>query len=131
MHYVYLTNTEVTDQCQVDPYSVFSEVYASQFIEAPDEVTFGWKQVDGEWIAPPATPAPDYKALNKQQAESLLQASDWVEYNSVRDTSRTPHLTNGNDWDDYRVSLRAIAVNPSEAKITEWPTKPEEFWSIT
>jgi len=41
MKYVYLTNNVVTDQAQVDPYNVFNAAYASQFIEAPDEVAFG------------------------------------------------------------------------------------------
>jgi hypothetical protein len=56
MHYVYLTNTIVTDQAQVDPFSIFSAPYAAQFIEAPDEVTFGWSLVGGEWVAPPIVP---------------------------------------------------------------------------
>lgn len=65
---------------------------------------------------------------NKQQAESLLQASDWVEYASVRDVNRTPHLTNGDAWDDYRVALRGIAVNPP-ITVDVWPVKPDEEWS--
>jgi hypothetical protein len=56
MHYVYLTNTIVTDQAQVDPFSIFSAPYAEQFIEAPDEVTCNWKLEDGNWVAPPIIP---------------------------------------------------------------------------
>lgn len=58
MHYVYLTNTIVTDQAQVDPFSIFSAPYAEQFIEAPDEVTHGWTLKGKKWIAPPAPPVP-------------------------------------------------------------------------
>jgi len=58
MHYVYLTNTIVTDQAQVDPFSIFSAPYAAQFIEAPDEVTCNWKLEGKKWIAPPTPPAP-------------------------------------------------------------------------
>lgn len=129
MHYVYLTNSVVTDQAQVDPFTIFSEGYASQFIEAPDEVTFGWSQVDGQWVAPPAPPAPDYKLLNKQQAELLLQETDWTESPSARNTEKTPHLVNGDAFDDYRVALRAIAVNPPETQVTDWPVEPDEQWS--
>lgn len=128
MHYVYLTNSVVTDQAQVDPFAIFNESYASQFIEAPDEVTFGWSQVDGQWVAPPAPPEPDYKFLNKQKAESLLQVTDWTENTSVRNVTRTPHLVNGDEFDDYRVALRAIAVNPP-VTVAEWPVKPDEQWS--
>lgn len=129
MHYVYLTDSVVTDQAQVDPYTIFQPEYASQFIEAPDEVTFGWKKENGQWVAPPAPPAPDYKQLNKAQAESLLQASDWTEYKSVRDVTKTPHLLNGDAFDNYRVALRGIAVNPPETEVTDWPVKPDEEWS--
>lgn len=129
MHYVYLTDSVVTDQSQVDPYQVFNEGYAAQFIEAPDEVTFGWKQEGGEWIAPSAPPTPDYKVLNKQKAELLLQQTDWTENTSVRNTAKMPHLVNSDEFDDYRVALRSIAVNPP-VTVTEWPTKPEEIWSV-
>lgn len=65
---------------------------------------------------------------NKQQAESLLQATDWTENASVRNTEKTPHLVNGEAFDDYRVALRAIAVNPP-VTVAEWPVKPDEQWS--
>ena len=126
MHYVYLTNKFVTDQAQIDPYKVFNSDYASGFIEAPDDVTFGWSQVNEQWVAPPAT---DYKLINKAQAESLLQQTDWTENPSARNTEKTPHLVNGDAFDDYRVALRAIAVNPPETEITDWPIKPDAVWS--
>jgi hypothetical protein len=65
---------------------------------------------------------------NKQQAESLLQQTDWTENNSVRNTAKTPHLVNGDAFDDYRVALRGIAINPPIV-VNQWPTKPEEQWS--
>lgn len=128
MHYVYLTNSVVTDQAQVDPYTIFNPGYASGFIEAPDEVTFGWSLVAGQWVAP-VIPTPDYKSENKAQAESLLQETDWTEGKSVRDVTRTPHLVNCDEFDDYRVALRVIAVNPPDTEIIDWPIKPDEQWS--
>ena len=68
------------------------------------------------------------KQQNKQQAESLLQQSDWTENNSVRNTAKTPHLINGDAFDDYRVALRVIAVNPP-ITVDVWPVKPDEEWS--
>lgn len=67
------------------------------------------------------------KDFNQQEAKKLLLESDWVEYPSTSDTTRNPHLTNLNEWLDYRVALRAIAVNPSET--VEFPVKPTEQWS--
>jgi hypothetical protein len=69
-----------------------------------------------------------YKDGNKQQAEGLLQETDWVEIPSVSDTANTPHLVNYADFITYRLALRAIAVN-TPVTVTEWPTKPEENWS--
>jgi hypothetical protein len=127
MKYVYLTDNLVTDQCQIDPYNVFSEGYASEFIEAPDEVTFGWLLENGEWF-PPAGPTPEQiQAQNKSQSMSLLQATDWVELPSVSDPTSTPYLTNANEFLSYRSALRAIAVNPpSEPAV--FPSKPDEVW---
>lgn len=127
MKYVYLTNNVVTDQSQVDPSNIFAPSYASQFIEAPDNVTFQWKLQNGEWIAPPAPPPPDYAEINKAQAMSLLQVTDWVELPSVSDPTSTPHLTNVNDFLAYRTAIRTIAVNPP-TEPAEFPVKPEEIW---
>lgn len=65
---------------------------------------------------------------NKRQAESLLQQTDWTESPSARNIAKAPHLVNGDEFDDYRVALRAIAINPT-VMVTEWPEKPEEVWT--
>jgi len=88
----------------------------------------GWGYSDGIFT-PPAGPSPDQiKAQNKIHAESLLQATDWTENPSARNTEKTPHLVNCDEFDDYRVALRAIAVNPP-VTVTEWPVKPDKVWS--
>jgi len=127
MHYVYLTDNVVTDQSQIDPYKIFNTVYASKFIQAPDNVTFEWKLEDERWIAPPPPVGPTTVEVNKSQAMSLLQATDWVELPSVSDPTSTPYLTNANEFLAYRSALRAIAVNPpSEPAV--FPSKPDEVW---
>jgi hypothetical protein len=67
------------------------------------------------------------KSQNKNQAQTLLQQTDWVEIPSVSDSSNTPHLTNKSEFDTYRLTLRVIAVNPTVT--VEWPEKPTEQWS--
>jgi hypothetical protein len=67
------------------------------------------------------------KSQNKNQAQTLLQQTDWVEVPSVSNLSNTPHLTNKSEFDTYRLSLRIIAVNPTVT--VEWPEKPTEQWS--
>lgn len=68
------------------------------------------------------------RQANKQQAEQLLQATDWVEVPSVSNTANTPHLINYQEFITYRLAVRAIAVNPPTEPAT-FPTKPEENWS--
>jgi len=128
MHYVYLTNTIVTDQAQVDPFSIFSASYAEQFIEAPDEVTCNWKLEDGNWFAP-VVPVPTPEQIQsqiKQQASTLLLETDWVELPSVSDTNNIPYLLNKAEFINYRVALRVIVVNPINAV---FPVKPTSEWA--
>lgn len=68
------------------------------------------------------------KIANGEYAKSLLTQSDWVEYPSTSDTTRTPHLVNLNEWIDYRVALRAIVVNPPSI-VEVWPVMPLKQWS--
>jgi len=69
------------------------------------------------------------KAKVKAQAEDMLKASDWTQYPDVTNTLNVPHLINGDEWVTYRALVRAIVLNPP-VTVTEWPTKPEEQWSV-
>ena len=57
MKYVFIKNGVVADVARVDPFGIFQEIYAAQFIEAPDEVEGGWLY-DGETFAEPPPPEP-------------------------------------------------------------------------
>jgi hypothetical protein len=129
MHYVYLTDNVVTDQAQIDPFTIFTPTYAEGFIEAADEVTFGWTYHDGQFSPPPGPTPEQIAAQNKQQASALLQATDWVNEPDVIDPTRFPHLTNRDEFLDYRSDLRLIAVNPPTTPVTDWPTKPATVWA--
>jgi hypothetical protein len=126
MKYVHLENNEVTDVARVDPFSIFYPAYASTFIEAPDEVDFFWRYENGEWIAPPP---PDYAAINKSQAEQLLQATDWTATLDIGNSEYSnPYLVNQTEFLSYRSQVRQIAVSPpSEPAV--FPDKPKEVWS--
>lgn len=66
--------------------------------------------------------------LNKQQAVSRLQKTDWVNEPDVYDPANTPHLLNRQDFLTYRAWVRNIAVNPIEGNL-DWPTEPKAIWS--
>ena len=128
MHYVYLTNTFVTDQAQVNPFTIFSAPYAEQFIEAPDEVTFGWSFVNGEWIAPAGPTPEEIQAQNKQQAISLLQQTDWTATIDISNPQYSiPYLSNQDEFLAYRSTVRAIAVNPPIIPAI-FPDIPKAIW---
>ena len=118
MHYVYLTDNVVTDQAQVDPSTIFYPEYASQFIEAPDEVTFGWTLEKGVWVKPNTDK--DVTQQNQLKAMQLLQATDWTQVADVP-------LLNKQEFTDYRATVRAIALNPPVE--ATFPQLPTEQWS--
>ena len=127
MHYVLVLDSVVTDQCQINPYDVFSQSYASNFIEAPDEVTFGWSLINGEWVAP-YVPPPDYVEINKQQAQGLLQQTDWTATVDINNPQYSnPYLGNQDAFLAYRSQVRQIAINPPSTPAI-FPDIPEEIW---
>ena len=79
-------------------------------------------------IIPPIDPIEEAKQANKNQAKQLLLESDWADFQSVRNINNTPHLVNGEEFDAYRLALRAIAVNPP-VEVSSWPIKPNPIWS--
>lgn len=102
-------------------------VSASPYIEDNQVFTVAVESLTPEEIEQREESA---KQRNKAQAESLLQETDWTDGKSVRDNTRIPHLVNGDEFDDYRVALRVIALNPP-VTVDEWPVKPNEVWSTT
>jgi hypothetical protein len=86
----------------------------------------GWKYVQGE---APVPPPPDYSAQNKQQAQALLQATDWtctVDINNPQYSN--PYLANQDEFLTYRSQVRQVAVNPPIDPVT-FPPQPDEVWA--
>lgn len=129
MHYVYLTSNVVTDQAQVDPFTIFAPTYAEGFIEAADEVTFGWTYEDGQFVPPPGPTPADIQAQNKNAAISRLQETDWAATVDITDPNYSdPYLGNQGDFLLYRSAIRKIAVNPPSVEVKDWPTVPDAVW---
>jgi len=72
MIYVYVKNGVVVDKAQIPPEKVFSLPYASQFIEAPDEVTHGWLYDGTTFTAPAAPIVPEVVTPPAPTKEELL-----------------------------------------------------------
>jgi hypothetical protein len=68
---------------------------------------------------------------NKQQAEILLQQTDWTTIPDVSDPALSnPYLTNAAEFAAYRSAIRKIAVNPP-VTVGAWPDKPQTVWAYT
>ena len=114
------------------PSPVFDKITQNLVEESPVFEEGTWKQ---QWSVSQATPeqiaerqAAGMEA-NKTTAKELLTESDWTEIPSVLDPNVIPHLVNKEAWVTYRSALRSIAVNPP-VEVVQWPTKPEEQWSL-
>lgn len=97
------------------------------------------QQIDGawiqKWVVEAATPEEiasrqeNAKKSNKEQAEGLLQATDWAATVDIANPQYSnPYLMNQDAFLAYRSDVRKIAVNPPII-VDVWPTKPEEIWS--
>lgn len=88
-------------------------------------VGIGWGYVDGVFIPPPA---PDYTESNKQQAQSLLQQTDWTATVDISNPLYSnPYLANQNDFLAYRSQVRQVAINPPSTQVN-FPPVPDEVW---
>ena len=100
--------------------------YQSAFQNGVEQDSLGnyvwaWQVVDWDQEQIDAYDA-QQKEANKTQAMKLLSDTDWTQMPDVT-------LINKQEFTDYRADLRTIALNPP-VSVTEWPTKPEEQWSV-
>lgn len=94
----------------------------------PDGVFHSKQEQEAEAIAKDEA---QKKQQNKQQAEQLLQATDWTATVDIADPAYSdPYLSNQAEFLTYRSQVRKIAVNPP-VTVNVWPTKPDEQWSTT
>lgn len=96
--------------------------------------------IEGEWVdgwtVTEKTPEEQaayiesIKNSNRNQADQLLNQTDWASIPAVADPAQSnPYLTNQDAFLEYRSQVREIAVNPPATPVTAWPTIPPEQWS--
>lgn len=72
MKYAYVFDGKVSDIARVNPFSIFKEAYAAQFIEAPDEVEGGWLYDGVAFYPPPEAPEPIPQEVSMGQCRLAL-----------------------------------------------------------
>ena len=69
------------------------------------------------------------KAANKQEAQLLLQQTDWTATLDISDPQYSdPYLINQNEFLAYRSAVRKIAINPPTTPAV-FPEQPQAIWS--
>ena len=104
---------------------------AEGWILLPDGFGIGDFYIDGQFVkAPQPQPTPEeIQSQNKQEAQSLLQQTDWtctVDINNPQYSN--PYLANQDEFLAYRSTVRQIAVNPPTTPAV-FPPMPEEVWA--
>ena len=119
------------DTVIVTPYAAPVVPYTETVTEVTPVLELGtWRQ---DWLVTEATEQEiaDREAVMRAavaaQAKAMLVESDWSEQPSVRNTAFTPHLTNGADFDTYRLALRAIVIS-APLTVESWPVRPDALW---
>lgn len=96
----------------------------------PEGFGIGDFYIDGQFVkAPQPQPSPEeVQAINKQQAEALLSATDWTATVDINNPQYSnPYLGNQDAFLAYRSTVRQTAVNPPTTPVT-FPPLPEEVW---
>jgi hypothetical protein len=84
-----------------------------------------WQVAYDEAHKPPPPPTAEE---NKQTAIKYLQNTDWTQISSVSDPALSnPYLSNKLAFDQYRNTIRQIALYPVAGNI-DWAIMPEEVW---
>lgn len=126
-NYAIISQTKVVNAAVAD--AAFAQ--SQGWVLLPEGFGIGDFYIDGQFVkAPQPQPTPEeIQAQNKQQAESLLQQTDWTATVDISNPEYSdPYLVNQAEFLLYRSAVRKIAVNPP-VTVDVWPVKPEEVWS--
>lgn len=119
--YVHLKNDLIDDIVKVNPFTIFSEEYASEFIEAPDNVEYLWKY-DGSNFTPSEESIQFIWDGIRKNRNVLLSESDTYVLPD-RWAAMTPEKQQ--EWTTYRQALRDIPQTFATPEEVVWPNKPE------
>ena len=104
-----------------DPSSNWKPPSGETLVEIPDTIRI---EIGGKWHGKKYTPPVEEESpddiktqINKTLAKELLTECDWVGLIDAREK-----LSNLDEWDTYRASLRDFIINP---KIGDFPNKPK------
>lgn len=116
MKYAFINEGVLQDVVMTHPSILFSEGYAKQFVEVPDDCINGWT-FDGTTFSPPEGPTQEQKAnFWRSVRNEKLSKSDWTQ------VSDSP--TDKTVWAAYRQSLRDVTKQPGFPSEVEWPIEP-------
>ena len=94
MKHAFIQNNIAQEVVQSDPFMLFVEGYAAQFIEVPDVVMQGWR-LDGTQWKPPLPPAPVIpQSVTRFQAKAALDSAGLLDsVEAIMGHADTPRIT--------------------------------------
>lgn len=121
--YVLIKDKSVIDVARVDPFSIFSEEYAQQFVQVDHEnVEIGWTCEEGNFLPPHSPSIEELISMRweyeRQMRNSRLAACDWTQLADVNlsDKARA-------DWNAYRQEERDLTKQEDPFNLT-YPVAP-------
>lgn len=116
MKYAFINNGFLQDVVMTHPSILFSEGYAKQFVEVPDECFSGWT-FDGTTYSPPPPETEEHRAMFiRSLRDEKLQKSDWTQMPDVE--------IDKYQWIMYRKALRDISLQDGFPWNINWPIAP-------
>lgn len=114
MKYAYIENSTVKEVFRVNPFTILSPIYASKFIEVPDEVQQGWIESDGIYSAPPI-PEP-----TPEQLREAAKAAREIAVANIKVTTQAGNTFDGDETSQERMSRAIIALSTGLAPSVNW-----------
>ena len=94
MKHAYIQNNIAIEVVQSDPFMLYVEGYAAQFVEVPDKVFQGWRLVGGEWLEPLPVPVQvPQKVTRFQGMAAMLNAGILETVEAYMVAPSTPEIT--------------------------------------
>ena len=117
-------NDDSVGWIEPDPFNKFTDI-----VELPSWARECIAIYEANLPPPPEPYVPPTAEENKQTASQLLYETDWTQIPDVTDPAKSdPYLTNPDEFAQYRVLIREIAINPVAGWL-DWPLKPNAKWS--
>lgn len=116
MKYAFINEGVLQDVVMTHPSILFSEGYAKQFVEVPDDCFNGWRFDGISFLPPPEKTTEDVANTIRFMRNERLAECDWTQ---IPDSSADKAA-----WANYRQLLRDVPTQEGFPWSVTWPVPP-------